>query len=601
MEHGSGEVRLARGRAEIALAGRLRDAEPVRLTHELVESFESGQHPRHHVADAVVVAREPFPVGRTVGHARPRHPRDDVGLRQQVLGGGLLLPHRQVHHAHRVLHRLPLEPAGLLVAFGAPEAREDERLLPVHDVTAVQFRAHLNRQPASAQRLGGVRRVGRGQHEVAAETHENLDGALVHLVDAGDGVQPRLTRRGDPKNLVELVQQPGRRMVVDAAGAVALHVAVPAHGCRPRTRPADVASEQQHVRELPHHVDRVLLLTHPEAPADDRPAGLQVERPRRADLLLGEAGLLHQLRPRRRLHNRAVLLNAVGVLRDELGVERSGIDFGRLEHDLRDSAHQRHVAAGAHLQVESAGLVRLEQRHVDEVVRHDRAPGRSLDQRIDMHHLRAVLHSIRQRRQHARRIRGSVHTEQEQHIGLLPVLDRRRPLARPDRRCERPAGCLVAHVRAVRHVVRAVLANHQLIEEGCLVAEPPRGVERRLIRTVQPPQLFTDQREGVTPADRRVTVGLRVVDHRLGQTAGVLELEVGPGGELAHGVLREEAAPDALVRHFPRDVLHAVLADVELQTLLVVWPRASGAVEALDRVVHREHRQRPAHRTLRFQ
>jgi hypothetical protein len=53
-------------------------------------------------------------------------------------------------------------------------------------------------------------------------------------------------------------------------------------------------------------------------------------------------------------------------------------------------------------------------------------------------------------------------------------------------------------------------------------------------------------------------------------------------------VCGEEGAVDALARHLPRDVLDAVLADVEGDAL-VVGPGTSGAVESPDRVVHREH------------
>ncbi len=64
----------------------------------------------------------------------------------------------------------------------------------------------------------------------------------------------------------------------------------------------------------------------------------------------------------------------------------------------------------------------------------------------------------------------------------VDVLDGDRTLADADRLGQRGAGGLVAHVRAVRQVVGAEAADHQLVEERGLVAGAPRGVEHRLVR-----------------------------------------------------------------------------------------------------------------------
>lgn len=93
-------------------------------------------------------------------------------------------------------------------------------------------------------------------------------------------------------------------------------------------------------------------------------------------------------------------------------------------------------------------------------------------------------------------------------------------------------------------------------------------------------------------------VGRGVVGHGLGEPALIFEVEVGPGGELGDRVGGEEVVARTLLRHLPRGVLDAVLADVERDPG-IVGPRASGAVESADGVVHGQHqRQAEADFTL---
>ena len=73
-----------------------------------------------------------------------------------------------MNHAHGVFDRYELRAGGLDVEFGAAEARQDERLVAGHEMAAVEFCRDLSRQTATAERLGGVLRVGRGGKEIAA-------------------------------------------------------------------------------------------------------------------------------------------------------------------------------------------------------------------------------------------------------------------------------------------------------------------------------------------------------------------------------------------------------------------------------------------------
>ncbi len=193
---------------------------------------------------------------------------------------------------------------------------------------------------------------------------------------------------------------------------------------------------------------------------------------------------------------------------------------------------------------------------------------------------------LREGGEHAGRVRGGVHAHDEQRVGGLPVGEVAGALAGAERSLEGAAARLVAHVRAVRQVVRAELSGEELVQERRLVAEPSRRVEGRAVGAVELAEGMTDDLERVLPGDRHVPIGGGVVAERLGEAALVFELVIAPGGELGHRVGGEERGVDALGRHLPGDVLDAVLADVEAQALAIVGPRAPRAVEPPVLVVH---------------
>src|SRR4029077_2828172 len=132
------------------------------------------------------------------------------------------------HHRHRILDGYPLLTAFLAVFIGASEAWQNQRAFAVHDVAAVELRAHLDGQLTVSQRLGGVGKVGRGKREVAAECDEDLHLAAVHCLDRRDGSESSLARWGNAADLAEAIKKRRVGMVINSAGSVALHVAVPA-------------------------------------------------------------------------------------------------------------------------------------------------------------------------------------------------------------------------------------------------------------------------------------------------------------------------------------------------------------------------------------
>jgi len=102
--------------------------------------------------------------------------------------------------------------------------------------------------------------------------------------------------------------------------------------------------------------------------------------------------------------------------------------------------------------------------------------------------------------------------------------------------------------------------------------------------------------ERVLPGDRLVLVGLGVVAQRLGEPPDCFEIVVAPAGQLADGVEGEELVVGLRRRELPRHVLDAVLADVEVETVGVVRPRATRTVETAVFMVHYEERADPFRR-----
>src|SRR5260370_39712860 len=134
-----------------------------------------------------------------------------------------------------MLDGYPLLAAFLAVFVGASEAGQNQRALAVHDVAAVELRAHLDSQLTVSQRLGGVGKVGRAKREVAAERDEDLHLPAVHRLDRRDGAESWLARWGNAAELAEAVHKRRVRTALNSAGSVALHVAVPADRARTRS------------------------------------------------------------------------------------------------------------------------------------------------------------------------------------------------------------------------------------------------------------------------------------------------------------------------------------------------------------------------------
>ena len=227
---------------------------------------------------------------------------------------------------------------------------------------------------------------------------------------------------GTEKTRLGQAVEKGRvRTMVDAAGAVALHVAVAADRARAGSLAAEVAAQEQQVDDLAHRVDAVLVLRDAETPGDDYSLGRRVRVRELPDFGLGNTGALNKVGPGGRDDECPVLVEAVCVEFDELSVDLGRVLVRRLKHRFSDAAQQCHVAADPHLQIHSPGLGCVEGGHVSELVRDDRAPRSRFDQRVDMDKLRATQVGLGEPGEHPRSVRGGVVAQQPDGVGSRPV------------------------------------------------------------------------------------------------------------------------------------------------------------------------------------
>ncbi|MNZ44280.1 hypothetical protein D3C78_619100 [compost metagenome] len=228
-QHARGELGLAAGGFPDAFGCVVGHVETARVQQAPVEIFEAGNGVGNHVADAAVVADGPVPVDRVLAQCRGRDAGDDRRLRQQVFRLRFQLAMGDVDHAESVFHGHALRPFGLHVDVGAAQARQDQRLTAGDQMAAVELGGDVHGEVALAQRSVGTRRVGGGLGEVAAQGDKHFRAPLLHRADRHHGVVAMLTRRLEGEAFFQGIEQLGGRQLVDAHGAVALHVAVTAN------------------------------------------------------------------------------------------------------------------------------------------------------------------------------------------------------------------------------------------------------------------------------------------------------------------------------------------------------------------------------------
>src|SRR6185312_10471165 len=156
------------------------------------------------------------------------------------------------------------------------------------------------------------------REEVAAETDEHLDLALVHRFDRTDGVETLLLRRLEMELARQAGQILGAHLLPDTHGAIALHVAVTANWSNTGASPADVAAQQREVHDRLHVGDAVLVLGDAHRPGTDHTLRRNRDVGRLTDHLARDTALLNDPIPRLAANVGRERLEAFGMVFDEV-------------------------------------------------------------------------------------------------------------------------------------------------------------------------------------------------------------------------------------------------------------------------------------------
>ncbi len=130
-----------------------------------------------------------------------------------------------------------------------------------------------------------------------------------------------------------------------------------------------------------------------------------------------------------------------------------------------------------------------------------------------------------ERSHHSRVICPGIVADGDDEFTAVKVLQRHRAFADSDRLWQADAGGFVAHVRAIREIVRSIFPCEQLEEVSRLVRCPAGRIEVDLVGR-QATKDFTDPGERHTPIDGPVRVSGTIVDQRVGKAAHVLQLKI---------------------------------------------------------------------------
>ena len=159
-----------------------------------------------------------------------------------------------------------------------------------------------------------------------------------------------------------------------------------------------------------------------------------------------------------------------------------------------------------------------------------------------------------------------------------------RAFADADRRAQRRAARLVAHVRAVGQIVGAELADEKLVEKRRFVAGAARRVEDGFVRRGEPVQFPCDQREGLVPRDRLVMRAAGRKPHGLGDPPLLAEPVVGLFGKFGDAVGAKEVVRDAVGVGFPGEGLRAVFAELGHAAAPADWTVRIGPAQLIQSI-----------------
>ena len=322
-----------------------------------------------------------------------------------------------------------------------------------------------------------------------------------------------------------------------------------AHGTDAGAGLADVAAQQQQVHQELHGLDAGAMLRQAHAIDPDHPLGPRIDRRR------GFEGAARQPRPAldvgpiMRPHRGGELVETVRVLVEKGAVEHR-LCTGpaslvlRLDQHLAQPDQRRLVPPGLDLVVLRTDRRRGPGQHLARRLRVRELDQPAFAQRVEGDDRNAAPPRLLQIVQHAWAIAAHILAEEEDAIGFGEILQRHRADRHADAFRQRHRCGLVTHIRAVGQVVRAVKPREQLIHVGGFERGATRGVEHDRFR-IECLQLAADRREGIVPADRDVTVALRVPAHRAREPAELFQIVIAPAFELAQRMGGEKPVRNA--------------------------------------------------------
>ena len=136
-------------------------------------------------------------------------------------------------------------------------------------------------------------------------------------------VEAVFARRVDPRAAIEFREEGFGRRLVNANGAVALNVAVPANGAYSCAFAAEVSSEREQVHDLADRANRVLVLCQAHRPASDHAVALDEGLREAFDGRHRHAARREDVVPRSLVDAAFEVREAEGVFREERAVEHS--------------------------------------------------------------------------------------------------------------------------------------------------------------------------------------------------------------------------------------------------------------------------------------
>ncbi len=375
---------------------------------------------------------------------------------------------------------------------------------------------------------------------------------------------------------------------------------MPSHRTNAGAWSAEIAAQQQEIGDLSDRGYGMPMLRDAHRPGAHGATGIEIDLRGLFELGSRQSGLIFNLIPTRCRDAGTILCEFDRVLRQELAIQQRGTTGGqggivRSQYGLAHPAHGGHVSAETHLVIMTRNLGASAAEHLQLVLRVGEALESALTNRVEHHYLGATLRGFAQVAEHPWVIGARILAQHEDGIRLLEVLELHGALAYADALAKSHPARLVAHIRAVREVVRAIKSHKQLVQECRLVAGATGRIELGAVRAVEPSKNGADFGKGLRPVQGEITIACGIVPQRLRQAALMLQFVIRPAAQLADRVLREKCQRRALVRGFPRNGFDTVLAEFERRAVLRIAPCAARAVEAV-RLVRFQHRARAGDR-----